>query len=559
MTPGAPDREAAGDRAAPGSAENPLIVVLDIGTTGARAAVCDAAGVPCAVVHEEYRSRFPAPGVVDHDPRTWLDAVARVAPRALSAAACAPAAVAAVAVASQRSTILPVDRGGRPLAPAILWQDKRTLAQCRQLAERVGEEELYEVTGLRIDPYFSLPKLMWFRQERAEIYRSAYRFLTVHDYIVHFLTGIFATEWTQASRTQLFDIGRFCWDASLARRCGLESVPFPEARPPGTAAGALTKEAADALGLLAGTPVVMAGGDQQCAAIGLGALRPGTAAVTTGTGSFVVAPVQRSLRDRERRILCSAAGVAGEWVLEAGIFTTGAALRWLRDEIARSEALEARRDGADPYDRICAAAAEAEAGAGGLLLLPHFAGSAAPYWDADARGVLFNLTLGHTRAQVFRAFLEGIAFEIHKNLRIMEAVLEESAGVPPDSLAVRAGGGAARSALFNQIQADVYGRAVAVAPVEEATVLGAALLAAVASGLQPDLASARAALDARWPPQTFEPDGSRRDLYRTLEDVHDRLYRALADAGVLRAAAAWSETHSPPAPGGALLHEPSGS
>ncbi|MCL6517463.1 FGGY-family carbohydrate kinase [Alicyclobacillus sp.] len=498
------------------------VLVLDIGTTGARAMLFDADGRVGGFAYEEYQSVFRAPNVIDHDPATWLGAVSRIVPAALQAGRAGAGDVAAISVTSQRATVLPVDPAGRPLAPAVLWQDKRTVAQCERLAQTIGESEVYRRTGLRIDPYFSLPKLMWFAERMPEVYRAAHRFLTVHDLVIHHLTGVFATEYTQASRTMLFDVTRLAWDRELARAAGLPGVPLPEAvRPTGTIAGGVTSEAASRLGLRQGTPVVMAGGDQQCAAVGLGVVAPGLVKVTTGTGSFLVAPVPKPVFDPKRRVLLSASALPGQWILEAGIFTTGAVLRWFRDQLGHAEVEAGRAGGVDPYDLLTREAAESPPGAGGLVWLPHFAGSAAPHWDPQARGVVYGLTLGHTRRDLARAILEGVALEIGMNLEVMR-------GLTGRVDEVRVSGGMVRSDLFNQIQADVYGCEVVPGRLEQATALGAAALAFTAIGVYGDPAEASRRMGGLDEPRRRVPDAGRCEFYRDRMRIHEQVYRALA-------------------------------
>lgn len=510
------------------------LLAVDVGTTGARAMLFDLQGNPHGMAYQEYRSHFLSPTTIDHDPRTWMDAVDTVIPAVLQQTATPGEAVKAIAVTSQRATIMPVDGQGRPLAPAILWQDKRTMAQCREIEEAVGDDEIYARTGLRIDPYFSLPKLMWFRDQRPDVFREARCFLTVHDLIVNYLTGEFVTDWTQASRTMLFRVNEFRWDGELAERFGIDIARLPRPLPPGSVAGTLTREAAGRLGLPAGTPVVLAGGDQQSAALGLGVTRPGYAKVTTGTGSFVVAATASPYRDPQKRVVCSASAVAGAWILEAGIFTSGSVYRWMRDELSAAEKSAADTLGLDPYDLLNLEAAQSAPGAGGLILLPHFAGSAAPYWNPRARGVIFGLTLGHERSDVVRAVLEGIAMEVSKNLRIITDLMADQTELTE----IRVSGGAVRSDLFNQIQADVYGRRVVPGKMEQASALGAAILAATAVGAYPDVHAAAEAMSALEPGRAREPDRDRHALYQEIVALNDAVYQALLAGGVYERAAA---------------------
>ncbi|QSO52732.1 hypothetical protein JZ785_02035 [Alicyclobacillus curvatus] len=545
-----------------------MLLVLDIGTTGTRALLIDTLGRIHGMAYREYKNRFLGKGAIEQDGMTWWQAVTEVVPQVLAqgddvsrSVSCSISrnisrSIEAIAVTSQRATVLPVNASGEPLAPAILWQDKRTLGECKGLAEAVGEEAVYRTTGLRIDPYFSLPKVLWFKHERPDVWKNTYTFLTVHDWIVFQLTGRFATEGTQASRTQLFDVRRRTWATNLAQDIGLDFVPFPDVHATGSILQGLSTEAAGTLGLKAGTPVVLAGGDQQCAAVGLGVIRPGEVKITTGTGTFIVSPVDHPVFDSKSRVLCSLSAVPNQWILEAGIFTTGAILRWWRDELADWAVADGREKNADPYDVITSLAGTAPPGSKGVLLIPHFAGSAAPYWNAESRGLLFGLLQHHTNADLARAVLEGIALETNKNLALMMGLRNETGtevGVNTLSVsvvkefqmesqtttrrAIHVTGGMTRSTLFNQIQADVYGRRVTPASTEQATALGAAVLAAVAIGAYDDLDSATAAMCKMDEGRTAYPDETRHHLYQHVQDLHHRIYSALDVAGVYGAAA----------------------
>ncbi|KPV40812.1 FGGY-family carbohydrate kinase [Alicyclobacillus ferrooxydans] len=537
-----------------------MFLVLDVGTTGARALLIDTSGRIHGMAYREYKNRFLGKGAIEQDGMAWWQAVTAVVRQVLAQgddvargdSRSVSRSIEAVAVTSQRATVLPVNASGESLAPAILWQDKRTLGECQGIAEAVGEEAVYQTTGLRIDPYFSLPKVLWFQHEHPDIWKNTYTFLTVHDWIVYQLTGRFATEWTQASRTQLFDVRQRSWATNLAQDLGLDSVPFPDVHPTGSVLQGLSKQAAEILGLKAGTPVVLAGGDQQCAAIGLGVTRQGQVKITTGTGTFIVSPVDHPVFDSKRRVLCSVSAVPNQWILEAGIFTTGAVLRWWRDELADWAIAEGAEKNADPYDVITSLAGTAPPGSQGALLIPHFAGSAAPYWNASARGLLFGLGQHHTKADLARAVLEGIALETSKNLALMMGLFNETGaevGANPGAVCsdvvdmldekqgsskqtVHVTGGMTRSCLFNQIQADVYGRPVTPASTEQATALGAAVLAAVAIGAYEDLDSATAAMCKMDEGRTAYPDETVHDLYQHLQHLHHRIYSALEAAGV---------------------------
>jgi sugar (pentulose or hexulose) kinase len=531
-----------------------FILVLDVGTTGTRAALFDATGELCSLAYREYSSQYHSNGRIDHDPQTWWRAITEVVPEALERVHVKPNQIEAISVTSQRATILPVDHAGEPLTPAISWQDKRTLPECKTLSDTIGQDTVFQTTGLRIDPYFSLPKVLWFQKEQPRVYREKFLFLTVHDWIVFQLTGCFATEWTQASRTQLMDIRKKRWSVEFANEAGLRDVPFPDIYPTGTAIGGLLKKAADVLHLIAGTPVILAGGDQQCAAVGLSVVNQGDVKITTGTGSFVVSPVEEPVLDAKQRVLCSLSAIPNQWVLEAGIFTTGAVLRWWRNEIAKSALIDLPQEsgpvfesgdrsvsgpGSDEaYAVLTDLASTAQAGSGGAVLIPHFTGSAAPYWNALSAGVLFGLSPNRKFSELSRAILEGIALEINKNLEIIsEYIQSASKSVASVVPAIRVTGGLTKSVLFNQIQADVFGYPVTPGKTDQATALGAATIAFVSLGVFPDIAAAAKVMCSADAERTTYPNPTNHLLYQRMQQLHHRIYTALADAGVYELAA----------------------
>ncbi len=501
------------------------IACIDVGTTGCRTIIFSSHGKLISEAYEEYSSIFLSPTWIDHDPATWLNAVHNTLGRALTKFPGDSGDIAAICVISQRATFVPVDAGGNPLDNAILWQDKRAVAQADFVREKLGAEYVYKKTGLRIDSYFSLPKLLWLKENKPQLLAKTYKILTVHDLIINYLTGEFITDWTQASRTMLFNINDLEWDAEL---CGYFDIPMgllAKSVPPGTVVGGLKKSVRTEFNLPADVPVVAIGGDQQAAAVGLGVIRPGLMCANTGTGSFILAHAERPAFDEKQRVVCTAAAVAGKWLIEAGIYTSGSVYRWFRDNFAMIENNAARELRIDTYDILNTEMKDTSPGAGGILLIPHFTGSAAPYWDPNAAGLIFGITLGHKRSQVIRAILEGMCFEIKKNLRIIESLTEEITEV-------RVAGGATRSTTFNQIQADIYGKTVLRGVSEQSSALGAMLITAKSIGLYPDLDAAVSAAIKFDAHNRRVPDELNSGLYEKMLELHDSLYTSLAANGI---------------------------
>ena len=502
-----------------------LILCIDLGTTGCHAVIFDEKGQQISRSYQEYKSIYLPFRWIDHDPKTWLQAVKKTVKEAVKKIEYDKNCISAVSVTSQRATVIPVDKKGNPLDNAILWQDKRATEETQQLINEYGTEKIYNITGLRVDPYFTLPKLLWLKKNKTEIYNHSFIFLPVQDFIIHFLTGEFKTDWTQASRTMLFNIDELRWDKDLIKSVGIDFNKLPEAVPPGSIISAVNRAASDELGLPKGIPVIAAGGDQQCAAIGLGVVKAGIVEVNTGTGSFVLVNRDKPVKDFNQRLICSASSIAGKWVLEAPIFTTGSIYRWFRDNIGQVSVKNQIKSRIDAYQIMNSEAEKEPLGANGLLLVPHFAASAAPYWNPEARGILFGLSLGHKRSSIIRAILEGIAFEIQKNISIMESYTEEIKEV-------RISGGLTRSEIFNQIQADIYGKTVIKTDYEDASILGAAVIAATTIGLYNNINLAVDNMVSVNNLSRKEPNIENYKAYKELSKIHDSLYWSLEKAGI---------------------------
>lgn len=495
------------------------LITLDIGTSSMRAVIYSDDGSLEMESGHEYHTVFPAPGHVEQDPETWLKAAVKVLSEASAYASEHKMSIDAIAVTSQRSSLIPIGSDGRHIANAIMWQDKRTIKECQRLEEQYGLPALYKKTGLRINPYFVLPKIMWLKANMPGLYDRSSKLAGVQDYVVAFLTGEFKTDWSQACRTMLMDIRTFSWDPDLLAIAELDQDKLPKLLPPGSIAGGLLKKTAELTGLKAGIPVIMSGGDQQNAAVALNVIRQGYAEANTGTGSFVVAYSGKPAFDRQCRVLCQASAVAGKWILEAGIFNTGAIYRWFKEQFYPE-----LRGNPAAYAEMNKDAAASPVGANGVMLIPHFEGSAAPYWNPLAKGLFFNLGLGTKRGDMARAIQEGIGLEIADDLALIESMIGEFEEV---SVA----GGMVRSDLFCQMQSDIYAKRVARYQNSEASSLGAAMIALVTLGVHPDIETAFAAM-IKDMPSAFEPNAADILKYSKLKARKQKLYTALAKGGV---------------------------
>jgi xylulokinase/glycerol kinase len=461
---------------------------------------------------KEYHSEFFGNHYVEQSAVTWKEALLATLKQSGEFLKAKNIRVDAMAIGSQRASVIPISDDGQPLHNAIMWQDKRSRTQCSKLLQKLSLKDIYLRTGLRLDPYFSAPKMMWLQDERPEIYAKAQKLLGVQDYVVYLLTGSYVTDWSQACRTMLMNISTFAWDEEMLGISGISSAKLPDLVPPGSTAGVLSGWIAHATGITAGIPVIIGGGDQQCAALALNILGPGYAEANTGTGSFVIAYSEQPRFDADCRTLCSAAAVPGKWIVEAGIFNTGSVHRWFKEQFYP--------EGDEAYALMNQEAAEVPVGANGVMMLAHFEGSAAPYWNPLAKGMFFNLSLGTRRRDLARAILEGIALEIAHNLSLIEELVK---GISTVSVA----GGLVAFDVFNHIQADAFNKQVIRYDNSEASSLGALMSALVTLGVCHDYPEAFRKVCAT-EPIGFTPDPENTAKYRMLLKRKDALYQALS-------------------------------
>jgi glycerol kinase len=473
-----------------------FVLALDQGTSSSRAILFDHAGNAVSSAQREFRQIYPQPGWVEHDPEEIWQTQLSTAREALRQAKAEPQNVAAIGITNQRETTIIWDRDGRPIANAIVWQDRRTAPICEELRARGLEPLFRERTGLLLDPYFSGTKVKWLldnvpgARRRAE--SGELMFGTVDSWLLYRLMGAHATDYTNASRTLLYNIFDLRWDDDLLRELDVPSSLLPTVQ----ASSGVFGETAAFGGSI---PITGVAGDQQAALFGQAAFAPGMAKNTYGTGAFLLMNVGDRRVSSQSLLTTIAYGLGRHevtYALEGSIFIAGAAVQWLRDELG-----------------LIANAADSEALAAsvpdsnGVYVVPSFVGLGAPHWDPHARGAIFGLTRGANRAHIVRATLESIAFQVRD---VIEAV-EADSGVTLSEL--RVDGGAAANSVLLQVQADVLGRDVVRPAVLETTALGAAYLAGLAVGFWKDSAdvSRNWRVDRRFTPQM--PADQREELY----------------------------------------------
>ncbi len=491
---------------------------IDVSTTATKAVLIDERGNLIATGSTEYSFETPRPLWSEQDPALfWTGTVASIR-HVLEQARVDPAAIVAVGLTGQMHGLTLLDAHGEALRPCILWNDQRTGAQCAEIEERVGKARVLQLTGNPVLTGFTAPKILWVQEHEPEVYRRTAQILLPKDYARYKLTGGFFGDVSDASGTALFDVGQRRWSDEMLSALDLPRTWLPEVTESPVISARISQSAADATGLVAGTPVVAGAGDQAAQAVGSGIVRQGLVSVTLGTSGVVFCQSDIYRVEPQGRLHAFCHAVPGKWHLMGVMLSAAGSLRWFRDALGDYEKRIAAETGQNVYDLLTAQAAQAPAGAEGLLFLPYLTGERTPYPDPHARGAFIGLTLRHDRAHLTRAVLEGVSFGLRDSFELMRGL-----GISADQ--VRASGGGARSALWRQILADVFDTEIATVNVTEGAAYGAALLAGVGAGIYRDVESACEQVVRVMDVQTPGPAAS---FYARLYPRYRALYPALA-------------------------------
>jgi xylulokinase len=441
---------------------------IDVGTGGTRALVIDEQGRVIASATEEH-APFASPqiGWAEQDPRDWWRACTVAVPKALAQGGLRGEQIACVGLSGQMHGAVMLDEGTRVVRPALIWCDVRTEKQCRDLTAQIGAERLIQLTRNPALANFTLTKCLWVRENEPANWSKVRSLMLPKDYVRFELTGERAIDVADASGTLLLDVAHRRWSKEMLNLAQIDASILPALYESPDICGRISAAGAASTGLQAGTPVVAGAGDQAAGSVGIGVVAPGAVSATIGTSGVVLAATDSPALDPGGRLHTFCHALPGRWLVMGVTQAAGLSLRWFRDQFGRSE--NGQRES---YEKLTAEAAKISPGCEGLLWAPYLMGERTPHLDATARGVLVGLTASHTRAHVIRAILEGVAFSLRDTFTIFQEIK-----VPVKT--IRLGGGGARSPLWRQIQADVYGNSVETVAAEEGAAYGAAILAGV--------------------------------------------------------------------------------
>jgi xylulokinase len=479
-----------------------FISVIDAGTGSIRITVYDLSGNVVDARKNDNPLIHPQPGWAEQDTNAWW-ALVRDQFRDLDQSI--RNRIVALTVTSQREGIVPVDRDFLPLDNMIVWLDGRTTLEGEEILDQLGEQEIYDITGLVPNPVWSLSKILWIRKHRKGIYDKAFKLLQAEDYLLSRLTRRAVSELSIASRTCMLDVAGRKWSARILEAFNIDENKLPELLEPGSPIGCIPGDTARELGLPEGVRVFTGAGDQQAAALGVGALEEGMVSIGIGTASALSMTLDRHLRSRLHKIILNCAALPGKWEYEPPIWNTGGLIKWFVENLLGNE---------QSYEQLLPDLASVPAGSDGIIALPYFSGAGSPRWNPALKGCFWGMGLHHDRLHLLRSLMESIAFEIKFNIESMR-----SSGIVLKKVILS--GGASKNRPLCQIISDVLQEKVEVFVEAEASSRGVFLLARDAL-----LDGDRSSPDLRTPGYiSFTPDPATRETY---EQIYLR-YIALGD------------------------------
>ncbi|MDP0495085.1 MAG: xylulokinase [Verrucomicrobiota bacterium JB024] len=461
----------------------PHLIGIDVGTSSTKTVLINAAGEVIFTLAPEYDFETPRPGWAECDPQNWWRAVLTAIRAMLEQSGVGADDIAGIGLTGQMHGMVLLDAQGEVLRPCIMWNDQRTGVQCAALTEKVGADKVLELTGNPVLPGFTAPKILWVRDNEPDVFAKTAKVLLPKDYIRYRLSGVYATEVSDASGTGLLNVRRRDWSDEMLAACGIPRSWMADVAESIEVTATVSEEAAALTGLRTGTPIVGGGGDQAAQAVGCGIVREGIVSATFGTSGVVFAHSEKYRAEPQGRLHAFCAAVPGQWHLMGVMLSAAGSYQWYRNQLAAHEQEEAKRQDVDVYRILDTQAASVAPGCEGLLFLPYLSGERTPYADPDARGVFFGLSLRHGRSHLVRAVLEGVTYGMKDSLELMRAL-----GIVPAQ--VVASGGGAKSPLWRTLMADVFNVPIVTNNASEGAAYGAAILAGVGTGVYADVVSA---------------------------------------------------------------------
>lgn len=478
------------------------IIGIDIGTSSTKAVLFDQTGRTIGKSSRAYALYSPVADAAEQNPVEIFAAVVQTVHHVVTECAIAPEEILALSFSAAMHSLLAVDVHGESLTPVLTWADNRSMTWAEEIRRSPQRQALYQRTGTPIHAMSPLTKIVWLRQERPAIFARTHKFIGIKEYVLYQLFHYFVVDYAIASATGLLNLTTLEWDEVALSVAGITPDQLPQLAPPTQILQPLNPEIAHAMGVLPTTPVVIGGGDGALSNLGLGAIAPGTVAITIGTSGAIRTLLKHPQTDPQERLFCYVF-TADLWILGGAVNNGGIVLQWLRDQLAL----------ATSYDQLMEMAETIPAGAEGLLFHPYLLGERSPLWNAEARGSFFGLTLKHDRAHLVRAVLEGIVLNLHQVFQVLQSVAGSAERI-------KVAGGFTASPLGRQILADVFNREIWVPDQRESSSLGAAILGLYALGI---ITSLDCPTELAEPMYTHTPIPENVAIYQQLIPLYQRL------------------------------------
>ena len=501
------------------------ITGIDAGTTGTTVMIVDLKGNIIGTGYREYPCKYPKLGWVEQDLNLIWEKTCEASQEVIHKTGIDPKNIVSLGLSSQRGTFVAIDKNWNFLHDSIVWSDGRATKETEWIRDHLGEDYFYQISGLKLSSFWSYAKYKWVRDECPDIYDKCWKFVNGQEWILHQLgaEGIF-TDPSSITLNGMMNIAVLDWSEDLLKAINIDKDKLPPVKHPMRKVGEISKEASKQTGFSIGMPICVGGGDQQCAAIGAGVISEGLSEITIGTGAVMVAHVDKYIPNLDQSVLFGGHAIPNKWDMEGIAMATGSCLRWWRDVFGQREKEYAEKLNLDAYGLIDLEAKEAPVGCKGYVFFPFFSGQSTPYYHDNARGGSIGLSYLHDRKMMARAIMEGVTFELKMIVEAMEHVLTK----PFKS--IRLSGGGAKSDLWCQIQADVYGRPVEKLCVSDCTTLGAAILGSVGADVFSNIEEA--VENIVHPYQLIEPNKKNNEIYNDLFSCFKDTFIALRDANI---------------------------
>ena len=493
------------------------ILAHDLGTTGNKATLYNAAGELINSQFFGYETDYPKTNWAEQNPEDWWEAVCKSTKKLIKDSKIDKSSIGVISFSGQMMGALPINEKGQPLSNSIIWADQRSTSEANLLSSKVGNDQIYNITGHRVSPAYSGEKILWFKMNRPEIYSNTYKFLQAKDYIIYKLTGEFVTDYSDATGTNIFDINKLEWSEKIIESAEIDINKLPDALPSTHVAGTVNANVAETVGLQKGTPVVIGAGDGTTATVGAGIIEEGEAYNVIGSSSWIALSTPEPIFDEEKKTFNWAHAVPGMYVPCGTMQTAGASYSWARDNLSPLEKIAGEKLGIDEYDLMNLMIEKSNPGANNLLYLPYLMGERSPHWDPEAKGAFIGLNMNNNRGDMLRAVLEGVTF----NLRI---ILESfTKKVSLDSIKVIGGG--AKGDIWRQIMADIYNKDILrLQLLDEASSLGGAIIGGVGVGIFDDFSIAK---ELNPVVDEVKPNQNNINIYNDLFPIFKEAYHSL--------------------------------